>query len=593
MVQEEPTPPLDPAAELAQRTVRATQRLASFQSANAPLFTVILQQAADALAELGETAAREPYRLADATGQYWSDLWKVHERAVAQAQGQAVPPVIEPASSDRRFRSPQWSSDAAYDSLKQTYLLTARWMRDAIAALDAGTDATRIASFWAQQWLEAVAPTNFPWLNPDVIERAVESRGESLRRGFELLLSDIERGDGRVAVQQTDYEAFEVGRNLATTPGAVVFRNELVELLQYAPTTEQAYRRPLFVVPPWINKFYILDLRPENSFIRWAVAEGYTVFVVSWRNPGRDQSQTTFADYLRLGILEPLDAVERATGEHDVTAMGFCIGGTLLATARAYLAAHGDQRIQAAAYLATLLDFTDVGDVSVFINERSVEALDEVMASSGYLPAWMMQDTFNALRPNDLVWRYWVNGYLMGEEPAPFDILFWNVDSTRMPHAMQSEYLRAMYLENRLIVPGGIALDGTAIDLRQIATPSYFLASHEDHIAPWRSVYRGMQGHGGARRFVLSGSGHVAGPINPPAANKYDYRTSDSADDSADAEHWYASAELTPGSWWPDWSAWNREFSGDLVPAREPGTGELPVIAPAPGTYVHERAVAV
>ncbi|MGE3962253.1 MAG: PHA/PHB synthase family protein [Dehalococcoidia bacterium] len=593
MVQDEATTGIHEAPEVVARAARAAERLADFQAQNAPLFSVILQQAASALAELGEVAAREPHRLADSTTAYWADLWKVHERTLARARGEPTPPVIEPAPSDRRFRSPMWSEDAAYDAVKQSYLLTARWMRDAIAALDSGTDATRIASFWAQQWVDAVAPTNLPWLNPDVIDRAVQSEGESLRRGFELLLRDIERGDGRVAVQQTDYDAFEVGRNLATTPGSVVFRNALMELIQYAPTTEEVHRRPLFVVPPWINKFYILDLRPENSFVRWAVAEGYTVFVVSWRNPRRDQADLTFMDYLRLGILEPLDAIERATGERDVTAMGFCIGGTLLATARAYLAAFGDRRIQAGAYLATLLDFTEVGDICVFINERSIEALDGVMADTGFLPAWMMQDTFNALRPNDLVWRYWVNAYLMGDEPAAFDILFWNVDSTRMPRAMQSEYLRAMYLENRLIVPGGIALDGTPIDLGLIGTPSYFLASHEDHIAPWRSVYRGMQGHGGDRRFVLSGSGHVAGPINPPSADKYDYRANDGASASTDAATWYEAAERTAGSWWPDWSAWNRQWSGDLVPARVPGDAGLDVIEPAPGTYVHERAVAI
>ena len=582
---------VEQAAELLGRATAAAEQLRRFQSANAPVLGVVLQQVAEALGELGQVAAREPFRLAEVNARYWADLWRLHEQVVATTEGHDVPPVIEPAAGDRRFRHPLWSDHPSYAALKQTYLLTSRWMQGAIEALDTGTDATRIASFWAEQWIAAVSPTNFAWTNPEAIDRAVQSEGASLRRGFDLLLRDIERGEGRIAFQQTDYAAFEVGRNLAVTPGAVVFRNELIELIQYEPATEQVYRRPLFVVPPWINKYYVLDLRPENSFVRWATEQGYTVFVISWRNPGLDQSDLTFDDYLRLGIMDALDAVERATGEREVTAMGFCIGGTLLAAARAYLAAMDDHRIQAGAYLATLLEFSDVGDVCVFINERSLDALEQVMEQTGYLPAWMMQDTFNVLRPNDLVWRYWVNAYLLGDEPPAFDILYWNVDSTRMPRAMQSQYLRTMYLENRLAQPGGLALRGVPVDLGRIATPSYFLASQEDHIAPWRSVFCGMQAHGGDTRFVLSGSGHVAGPINPPSSNKYGFRTHGSQAD--DADQWYDSAQPHAGSWWPDWSEWNRQLAGDLVPARTPGEGDLPVLAPAPGTYVFERAITV
>jgi polyhydroxyalkanoate synthase len=442
--------------------------------------------------------------------------------------------------------------------------------------------------FYTRQFVDALAPSNFVATNPEVLRATIETRGENLLRGLRNMLEDLERGKGRLAIRMTDVEAFEIGRNIATTPGKVVYRTELAELIQYTPTTDVVHRRPLLIVPPWINKYYILDLQPKNSFVRYAVAQGFTVFVLSWVNPDERLAHKTFEDYMREGPLAALDAIEQATGEKEVTAIGYCLGGTLLAATLARNAAKRDKRISAATFFTTLVDFSEPGELGVFIDEEQLQALEEIMARRGYLDGAEMANTFNMLRANDLIWSFVVNNYLLGKDPFPFDLLYWNSDSTRMPAAMHSFYLRRFYLENRLVQPGGIELDGVPIDLRKIRLPVYWVSTREDHIAPWKSTYAATQLYKGDRTFVLAGSGHIAGIINPPTSTKYGYWTN--PDLPADPEAWLQAAEHHEGSWWPHWSAWNARHAGPMVPARDPEKGGLEPLGDAPGSYVRVRA---
>jgi polyhydroxyalkanoate synthase subunit PhaC len=385
----------------------------------------------------------------------------------------------------------------------------------------------------------------------------------------------------------TDMAAFKIGENVATTPGKVIYQNELIQLLQYVPTTETAKRRPLLIIPPWINKYYILDLRPRNSFIRWAVEQGHTVFVISWVNPDQRLAEKSFEDYMRDGPLAALDAMEQATGERDANVIGYCLGGTLLATTLAYMTAKRDRRVKSATFFVTMVDFKEAGELSVFIDEEQLHALEERMEKKGYLEARDMHTTFNMLRANDLIWSFVVNNYLLGKSPFPFDLLYWNADSTRMPAAMHSFYLRKMYQENLLAQPGGITLRGVPIDLRKIKTPSFLLSTREDHIAPWRSTYAATQIYSGPVKFVLSASGHIAGVVNPPGG-KYGHWQNDSNPPTSEA--WLASATQHPDSWWPAWEEWVAQYSGGEVPARQPGDGKLTPIEDAPGSYVKVRA---
>ena len=413
-------------------------------------------------------------------------------------------------------------------------------------------------------------------------------------KGLAHLLEDIERGDGSLRISMTDERAFEVGRNVATTPGKVVFQNDLMQLIQYAPMTDTVAKRPLLIMPPWINKFYILDLREKNSYIRWAVSQGHTVFVVSWVNPDRRHADKGFDDYMFEGPLAALDAIERATGEREVNVIGYCLGGTLLGSALAWMASKKDTRVASATFFVSLLDFSIPGELGVFIDEQQVQALERRMSERGYLEGSEMAGTFNMLRANDLIWSFVINNYLLGREPFPFDLLYWNSDSTRMPAKMHSFYLRNMYLKNALKDPGGIKLGGVSLDLRKVKVPAYFISTVEDHIAPWKSTYLGARilgsnaKNGRGVRFVLGGSGHIAGVVNPPAANKYCFWTNDAMPETPEA--WQASAERHEGSWWPDWQAWISTVNGDArVPARIPGEGGLPAIEDAPGSYVKFR----
>ena len=543
-----------------------------------------------AFARLFRTMMADPARIAAAQDAFWRDslgLWAATAKRLAGEEAEAV---VQPQPGDKRFKDSAWIEDAVFDFIKQSYLLASEFMRSSVSDAD-GLDAkTREkVAFYTRQVIDAMAPTNFVATNPKVLRTTVESRGENLIRGLDHLLGDLERGRGRLRISMVDEDAFTLAETIAVTPGQVVFQNDLMQLLQYAPSTRTVAKRPLLIVPPWINKYYVLDLRPGNSLIKWLVDGGLTVFVVSWVNPDERLSHKTFEDYMLEGPLAAMDAIAAATGEEGVDAVGYCIGGTLLACTLAYLAATDERRIASATLLTTLVDFAQPGELSVFIDDEQLALLDAHMEERGYLEGRHMAQVFNLVRDNDLIWSFVVNNYLMGREPPAFDLLYWNSDSTRMPAMMHGFYLRKMYLENRLVEPGGIALGGVAIDLGAIRVPTYVLSTMEDHIAPWKATYPATRLFGGPTTFVLSASGHIAGVVNPPDASKYCYWTNRRKRRDADA--WLESATRHEGSWWPHWRRWLRRPAGasDRVPARIPGEGGLDVIEDAPGSYVRVR----
>jgi polyhydroxyalkanoate synthase len=542
---------------------------------------------ARAYMDLWSRTLMDPSALAAASINYWVDSMRLWHSTWMKMMGQEAQPVAEPAKGDARFKDADWSGNFVFDYLKQSYLIAARHIQHAVAGVEGlPEESQKKIAFFTRQYVDALAPSNFAATNPQVLRETLASGGQNLIKGLNNLLADIEKGEGQLRISMTDETAFQLGKNVATTPGKVVYQNALLQLIQYQPATSQAYRRPLLIIPPWINKYYILDLRPSNSFIKWALEQGHTVFVVSWVNPDVTLAQKGFDDYLTEGALAAMDAVLEATGEDKLNVIGYCLGGTLLGTALAWLAAKGDARVASATFFVSLLDFSQPGELGVFIDEAQVENLERRMNERGYLEGSEMASTFNMLRSNDLVWSFVINNYLMGKDPFPFDLLYWNSDSTRMPARMHSFYLRNMYLKNQLGVPGAIELAGVPIDLSKVKVPAYFISTAEDHIAPWKTTYKGSKYLGGPVRFVLGGSGHIAGIVNPPAAKKYQYWTNDDYPESA--EGWLESATRHPGSWWADWQRWmDRQNGGDKVPARIPANA----IEDAPGSYarVHLR----
>ncbi len=529
-----------------------------------------------------------PQQLAEAQIDFLERQNRLWLMAGQRLAGEPAEPVARPGAGDKRFADEDWSKEAAFDVIKQAYLTTAEWVQKTMHNVDGLEPHTRqMLDFFTRLAVDAWAPSNFLLTNPKALRATVETGGRNLLDGLEHFVTDLERGHGALSISMTDYEAFELGSNVATTPGKVVFQNDLMQLIQYAPSTETVFRRPLLIVPPWINKFYILDLRAKNSFIKWCVDQGLTVFVISWINPDESLSHKTFDDYMLEGPLAALEAIRRATGEATVNIVGYCIGGTLTACTLAYMAAKRMHGVASATYLVALTDFAEAGEVKVFIDERQLGLLDDHMARRGFLEGRHMAGVFNLMRDNDLIWSFVVNNYLLGKEPFPFDLLYWNSDSTRMPVMMHSFYLRQMYLENRLIEPGGIALAGTPLDLRRIRTPTYMLSTVDDHIAPWKATYAATRHYSGPTRFVLGASGHIAGVINPPDSGKYSYWINPEL--PADPEAWLAGATPHPGSWWTDWLEWLKAHAGRRVAARQPGSGELPVIEDAPGSYVKLR----
>ena len=494
------------------------------------------------------------------------------------------------APKDKRFKHPEWSENAVFNFVKDSYLVAAESILSAIRDVKGMDEAsTRKVDFYTRQFVDALSPSNFVTTNPEVLTATLESGGQNLLRGLQNLLADLERGNGRLAITMTDMKAFRLGENIATTPGKIVYQNELMQLIQYTPSTREVRRRPLLIVPPWINKFYVLDLQPKNSFIKWAVDQGHTVFAISWVNPDEKLAAKGLENYMLEGPLAALDAIESATGERSVNAIGYCLGGTLLASTAAYSAAKGDDRITSATYFATLVDFTEVGDMAVFIDEEQLASLERRMRERGYLEAQDMATAFNMLRANDLIWSFVVSNYLLGKEHIPVDLLFWNSDSTRMPAAMHSFYLRKMYQQNLLAKPGGITLADTPIDLSKVRTPTFILATREDHIAPWKSTYAATRLYSGPIKFVLCDAGHMAGVISPPGT-KYGHWANDELPSSPD--EWFGGATPNQGSWWPVWDEWITQLDSGRVPAREPGGGKLTIIEDAPGSYVRVSSAA-
>ena len=546
-----------------------------------------------AFMEMTTRLMSDPAKLMEAQFSLWQDYMNLWQSTAKRMMGQEAEPVITPAKDDRRFKDAAWQDNQVFDFVKQSYLLTARWVQSTVQSVEGLDDKTsRKLDFYTRQFVDAMAPSNFVMTNPEVLRATIESRGENLLKGLENLLEDLERGKGKLKIKMTDLEAFEIGKNIAVTPGKVIYQNDLIQLIHYTPTTKEVAKRPLLVIPPWINKYYILDLKPANSFVKWAVDQGHSVFVISWVNPDEKLAAKSFSDYLLEGPLAALDAIEKATGEKSANVVGYCLGGTLLACVLAYLAVKGgSERIASASFLTTLVDFKEAGELTVFIDEEQLAALEEKMNERGYLEGAEMANTFNMLRANDLIWSFVINNYLLGKEPFPFDLLYWNSDSTRMPAAMHSFYLRNMYQNNLLSRPGGIELDGTAIDLTKVKTPTFILSTREDHIAPWKATYVATQLYAGPVRFVLAASGHIAGVVNPPAANKYNHWINPAVKKyPKNPEEWLAGAEARQGSWWPEWQQWIAAFSDGKVPAREPGSGKLKPIENAPGAYVKVQA---
>ena len=544
---------------------------------------------ADAVKTLGQVAEywyADPQRAVEMQtriGKGFLDLFASASRRLA---GEPTDPVIKPDPYDKRFRDAEWTSNQYFDFLKQAYLIIADWAKYLVEHADELDPAVRQkADFYVRQIVNALSPSNFIVTNPELLRVTLAESAENLVRGAQMFAEDIEAGGGGLRIRQSDMSKFEVGRNLAITPGKVIYQNALMQLIQYSPSTARVLKRPLLIVPPWINKYYVLDLTPAKSFIKWCVDQGLTVFVISWINPDQSLAQKGFADYMHEGPLEALDVISKVTGEDRVNAVGYCVGGTLLAVTLAYMAAKRDDRIASATLLTAQVDFTHAGDLKVFAaTEEQVAAVERQMAERGYLEGSKMATAFNLLRANDLVWPYVVSNYLKGAAPLPFDLLYWNSDATRMPAANHSYYLRNCYLDNN-IAKGKVSIDNVRIDLKQIRIPIYNLATREDHIAPAKSVYVGSSFFGGPTRYVLSGSGHIAGVINPPAKGKYQYWTG-GAPRGEDLEEWICNATEHAGSWWPDWMAWLKSHDAEEVEARAPGGGTFAPIEDAPGTYV-------
>jgi poly[(R)-3-hydroxyalkanoate] polymerase subunit PhaC len=514
------------------------------------------------------------------------DLWGSAMRRLA---GEEAMPAISPSPRDKRFADPEWKSNQFFDFMMQAYLLTTQWAQDLVRNAEGVDPHTRKkAEFYVQQITNALAPSNFVLTNPEILRETLAQSGDNLVRGMSMLAEDIEAGKGTLRIRQSDPANLIVGVNMATTPGKVIYQNDLIQLIQYTPTTENVLRTPLLIVPPWINKYYILDLRPEKSFIKWCVDQGITVFVISWVNPDKNLGAKTWEDYMKEGPLAAMDVIEKMTGEMKVHTMGYCVGGTLLATTLAWLAEKRRQRVTSATFLAAQVDFTHAGDLLVFVDEGQISALERDMQESGVLEGSKMAMAFNMLRSNDLIWSYVVSNYLKGKPPSAFDLLHWNSDATRMPAANHSYYLRNCYLENRLS-SGSMVLDNTLLDLSKVKVPVYNLATREDHIAPADSVLYGSQFFGGPVKYVLSGSGHIAGVVNPPAAGKYQFWLNDNIKDVSLSD-WIKGAVEHKGSWWPNWREWLGAIDPEEVPARKPGSDGLPPIEDAPGSYVRVRA---
>jgi polyhydroxyalkanoate synthase subunit PhaC len=586
-------------AKLAHNLAQAYERMARLaqmlqqnsdqQRQEAETQTVPINQISRALGEIWQAHLARPEKLMEMQGQLWQQYSTIWQNTWVRAMGQQVEPLVTPAKNDRRFNDKDWVENSVFDAIKQAYLVTTQAAKDIVDSAE-GVDphTKRKAKFYVDNIANAFSPTNLPITNPAVIRATLESSGENLLKGLEKFESDLKRSNGRLRITQVDGSPFKLGENIATTPGKVIFRNDVFELIQYSPQVARTYEIPLLIVPPWINKFYILDLNEKKSFVRHAIENGLTVFIMSWVNADEAQGRKSFGDYMRDGFLTAVDVVTKATGAEQVNTVGFCIGGSLVAASLGFMAAKADTRIHAATFLTTQVDFRDAGDLLVYVDDEQVNWIEDRMKDKGYLPGNRMADAFNLLRSNDLIWNYVVNNYMLGKDPAAFDLLFWNADSTRMPAGVHSFYLRECYMQNKLS-QGQMVIDNVRIDLSLVKIPIYNLACKEDHIAPLPSVFKLGQYFGGDTTLVVSGSGHIAGVVNPPSAQKYQYWSNEQKRETLD--DWLTTATETNGSWWPHWIEWITSQSGDKVRAPDPGEGPFKVLAEAPGEYVRVNGV--
>lgn len=549
-----------------------------------------VQDAARTVSDISQRWMTDPAKFMEAQSELMQNYAEVWNSTVQRMFGQEPEPVAKPERGDNRFKDPDYEANPYFDYWKQVYLVTTRWAEDVLEKTDGLDESERQkARFHLNQISSALAPTNFPVTNPEVFRETLATNGKNLVEGMTNLVKDMEKSDDLLKISQTDSEAFEVGRNLAMTPGKVIYQNDIIQLIQYEPATDDVHRTPLLIVPPWINKFYILDLTEKKSFIRYVVSQGFTVFVVSWVNPDEKLAEKTFEDYMQEGILSAAAAVQRETGEAQCNVLGYCVGGTLLASTLAYLARRGDDPFSSATFLTTQVDFSRAGDLQVFIDDSQLHSLEAMMRERGYLDGSRMANVFNMLRPRDLIWPYIVNNYMLGKQPMAFDLLYWNQDSTRLPAANHQFYLRSFYHENRL-AKGELNLCGVDLDMSKVKVPVYDLAAREDHIAPAESVLKGAKLFGGSVEYVLAGSGHIAGVINPPNLEKikYQYWTNSEGIKADTVETWLKTAEETPGSWWGHWTEWLASHSGEKIAPRQPGATSG-VIEDAPGSYVRNR----
>jgi polyhydroxyalkanoate synthase subunit PhaC len=550
---------------------------------------VPVSQISQTLGEIWQAHLAQPQKLMEMQQQLWQQYSQVWNNSWSRAMGHAVEPVATPAKNDRRFKDKDWVENSVFDFLKQIYLVTSKAAQELVETADGVDPHTKQkAKFYVENIANAFSPSNFPHTNPEVIRATLATSGENLLKGLEKLEGDLKKSNGRLRITQVDGTPFKLGENIATTPGKVIFRNDVFELIQYSPQVARTHEIPLLIVPPWINKYYILDLNEKKSFVKYAVENGLTVFIMSWVNADEAQGRKSFNDYLRDGFLKAVDVVTEATGAAKVNTVGFCIGGSLVATALGYMAGKNDKRVQAATFFTTQVDFRDAGDLLVYVDDEQVQWIEERMKDKGYLPGNRMADAFNLLRSNDLIWSYVVNNYMLGKDPAAFDLLYWNSDSTRMPAGVHSYYLRECYMHNKLAL-GKMVVDNVRIDLSKVKIPVYNLAAREDHIAPLPSVFKLGKYFGGETTLVVSGSGHIAGVVNPPAAQKYQYWLNDKK--VAKLEDWLKSAKETSGSWWPHWIDWITSRSGDKVAAPVPGEGKFKALCDAPGEYVRVSGV--
>lgn len=529
---------------------------------------------------------QQPEKLTEAQFTLWRNYLTLWDTTLTKMTGGQAQDVVEADPSDRRFKAEAWHKDAMFAFIRQSYLLTAKWIQQLVEQNSRTLDekAAKKLQFFTRQFVDALSPTNFAMTNPEVLKATLETGGQNLVKGMKNLLEDLRRGH----IAMTDENAFRLGENIATTKGQVIFRNRMMEVIHYAPAGATTYETPLLIVAPWINKYYILDLRPDNSFVKWCVDQGHAVFMVSWANPDASLRDVGFEDYMKEGIVAALDAIEKQTGAKSANVVGYCIGGTLLSMTLAWLKAKKqDKRVKSATFLTTLIDFDNAGDLKLFVDEEQIAMLRDKMSKQGFLDAETLKVTFSMLRANDLIWSFVVNNYLLGREPFPFDLLYWNSDSTNLPAKMHEYYLRHMYLKNDL-AQCKLSMHGTKIDIGTIDTPAFFLSTKDDHIAPWKATYEGAKLFGGPVHFTLAASGHIAGVVNHPANNKYNYWTSAKMPKAADK--WFEGAKSAHGSWWPHWQKWLAEFSGKKVKAVDPAKGPLKALAPAPGVYVKVKA---